>query len=676
MTAAPTARIRLLRLAGSTTLVTATVFEELFAQHLGAEFDVAFASLDAWCRQVFGGGAAPTMSRDTIRAFDTATRDVEFLCPSFEAVALLPLFAELRNAASSRTALLVIAHSPAVWPLEWALLSGLLRAGDRIVTPSQSAADAITALSPALAPFVRVIPHPVHGALGARDGLPARAATRPRIVSLGRITPTKLLHRQLDALAQLRAGSRTAPVLEIAGETTDASGATLPYVRSLHRRAERLGISAQVRLVGVLRGDAARNDFLSGACALSNLSVTLEESFGKAPAEALAVGIPALVTAWNGLPETVGAGGHLVPVTIVGDGLETVDVTTGDLATALDRMLTAPPTADACRAAAARFAPRLVRAAYRQVLSEALDERMRVPTDTVASVPLDDDPAVRAGLLAACPMDQFTWHELLALYHRSAADSVHRAIGAEHDPHHAASAPTTDADRLRRLLLVSTRVGLEHRYAGLPAETYVESGVPPRCAPSQRTLTERLAEGARGSGPWRARVACLVELLTIDTSTAHDALRSGLAQLEVEGIDNVATRFLRVATADASGESTSALDLASDDLALLPPGELGAARLHQVSRIARRAGTAERAVSPLRDWLAPHPDAPESGGVWLELALLLAERDSGAAEAALVQAQALLGNVPPVLAIQRRIARAVATMCLQPSTARVPGADA
>ncbi|MCC7054317.1 MAG: glycosyltransferase family 4 protein [Gemmatimonadaceae bacterium] len=652
--------IRILRVARPTTLVTAAVFEELFAEHLGAEFVLQRAALDAWCNGVFAGGAHAPLAPAAVRAFAAATQGVDFLCPSYEAVALLPLLAELRNAGAPHVSLLVIAHSPASWPLEWALLSGLLSAGDRIIAPSGSARDVILLMAPTLAPFVRVIPHPVAG----RPVSPARRVLRgpPRLVSLARLTPAKLLHRQLDAMALLRTRGGPMPVLDVAGEVTDAGGRTLPYVRSLQARAERLGIGEALQFTGVIRGDAARDAFLDGASALVNLSVTLEESFGKAPAEALAAGCPALVTRWNGLPETVRDAGAVVPVVLAGEALATVDVQDATLASVLEQLLSAPPSPATIRAAAACFAPSVVRRRYREVLSDALDERAGgMPGVGAPRDGTDCGRVLSAGLLASAPLSQFTWSALRQLSHDGAPAVLRRVGMTAGAPDGTAMHAEPDIDRLRAVLTLSTRVPLEHFFAGIRLGDDPETPVPAEPPVATATFRSRLAAAAESPGQWRPRIACLFELLGQEGPAALEMLARALPALRAEGLDNIATRYLTVEWRVGTGDVDGALAECLSQFGRLIPGESGAPRLHQLARVARAARSNATAVELLEAWLARFPDAPDAGGVWLELALLCCADDHATASRAVNHASRLLGEVPAVSAVLRRLAIGVAT---------------
>src|SRR5207253_5675612 len=136
-------------------------------------------------------------------------------CPSYEGIPLAPLFTALRNRARARARLLLIAHSPGAYVWEWAVLRPLLAEGDLIITPSENARAVITFVSPALAPFTRVVPHPM--APLPRPAMRLTPPWPPRLVSLGRLHASKLLHRQIEALEVLRRRGRPVRAMDIAG---------------------------------------------------------------------------------------------------------------------------------------------------------------------------------------------------------------------------------------------------------------------------------------------------------------------------------------------------------------------------------------------------------------------------------------------------------------------------
>src|ERR1051325_840296 len=356
--------IKILRPTRSAELISARVFDELFARNLASDVDVKSADLLPWFDEVLGPVISPRSLLDASRQFNIATEDFDFFCPGFECISLTPLLLSLRNTSKSRIRLLLIAHAPGAYLLEWALIRPLLVPGDLIIAPSASAASLIDFLCPELNAHVRVIPHPMHA-------LPHEASeTRDCVVSLGRITPGKLLHRQIEAMGVLRSrGFKLG--MEIAGALNDSPSSTpRVYARSLMVKIRRLHLEEDVKLVGEISEEPEKARFLCRARLLINLSVTIEESFGKSVVEALGLGIPVLATHWDGLPETVGDGGQLLRVSDVGLG---VDVPAEQIADAIEQMLAAPPAPEVCREQASRFSPERVSRLYRAALEEAMD---------------------------------------------------------------------------------------------------------------------------------------------------------------------------------------------------------------------------------------------------------------------------------------------------------------
>ncbi len=123
---------------------------------------------------------------------------------------------------------------------------------------------------------------------------PDRIQSRPkRVLFLGRIHPTKGVDRLLEAWHRLGEATRDWELI-IAGPLDQ------PYAESMIALKNRLGLSA-VSFLGEVTGDAKQQLYSS-----SNLFVlpTHSENFGMAVAEALAHGIPAIVTRgapWEGL---------------------------------------------------------------------------------------------------------------------------------------------------------------------------------------------------------------------------------------------------------------------------------------------------------------------------------------------------------------------------------------
>lgn len=127
-----------------------------------------------------------------------------------------------------------------------------------------------------------------------------RADGRLRLLFLSRIHPKKGLELVLAALALLRERGVTGISLVVAGEG-DAG-----YVGSLRAEVGRLGLETIVRFVGPLHDEAKRSAF---ADADVFVLTSHHENFGIAAAEALAAGIPVILSGEVGLAHDVAASG-------------------------------------------------------------------------------------------------------------------------------------------------------------------------------------------------------------------------------------------------------------------------------------------------------------------------------------------------------------------------------
>lgn len=601
-----TPRIAVLRPVAPAPLLSAQLFDDLFTRHLGPVLNLRQPPFLAWCDEAIGPDFARrgSLPRGAAQRFTAAVRGADFISPAYHCLAVTPLLMALRNVSDASVRFLVVAHAPAAYVLEWALMAPLLRPGDRIIAPTRSAASVIGYLCPEIQPFVSVVAHPVHA-------LPAAPGTlRNEIVVLSRIRPDKLVHRLLDAVALLRDRGREVPPVRIAGPlTTQGTEHPTRYARALAARILRLGLTDRVSLVGTLDGERDRGRLLSGARVLVNLSVCVEESFGKAVVEALALGTPGLATAWNGLPETVGAGGVLVGVQDTG---QSVDVPATAVAAALEQVLDSPPASADIARAARRSDPELVRRGYLATLDEAL-ATFAVRSSSAGA------PSSRDGLLArTAPLSTYRWEELFGLHVKDSARFLSIAAGARLDG-------PSDGERLRLVVLGATRRALELHLAGLPSDplsaSRAESDV---SAASQfthgATLSERLGPAARSPASVRSRLACLEALAALGPSRERDRwLADGVEALDAPTGASAATERLRVELVLRRKGPEHALRVLLEREPLVEEGEYGAARMRQLARVCREAGMPELAVPLLQAWLRAHPDAPESGWVWLDL---------------------------------------------------------
>jgi glycosyltransferase involved in cell wall biosynthesis len=179
----------------------------------------------------------------------------------------------------------------------------IAREADVLVAISRYVADRFTAGLAAREPPVRVIDNPVdlrrfrppaRGATGSGDGL---------LVVVGQITPWKGQDTAIRALHDVRR-SRPAARLWIVGDVKFDGASTRfdnrAYLEQLHRLVSELGLAEAVEFTGE-RGDVA--EIMARADVV--LAPSHEEPFGRAVAEAMAVGAPVVATSVGGPAELI-----------------------------------------------------------------------------------------------------------------------------------------------------------------------------------------------------------------------------------------------------------------------------------------------------------------------------------------------------------------------------------
>jgi glycosyltransferase involved in cell wall biosynthesis len=196
-----------------------------------------------------------------------------------------------------------------------------LRDRDIIVAPTRNAAETIRFIYPVLSSYIRVVNHPIRSLADFRMGKDgsARNSYLPDdkyLVVFSRIHPDKLLHRAIEAIDILKNKGKTIKLLIAGRLTVEGGNKNTTYAAILTKKVEALGLVDDVRFLSEIRDPGEKADYLRHSVALLNLSVTLEESFGKSIVEALSVGTPVIATKWNGFDETVGRCGVLVPVVL------------------------------------------------------------------------------------------------------------------------------------------------------------------------------------------------------------------------------------------------------------------------------------------------------------------------------------------------------------------------
>ncbi|MDA8297041.1 MAG: glycosyltransferase [Actinomycetota bacterium] len=593
-------------------MLSAAVFESAFASVLAPVASTRTEPADRFLEAVLGPLGAPMAPSLAARALAAATEGIDVLFPSYAAGTRVAELVNARNLAGLALRIFVRAHSPGASPLEWALLAPLLATGDQILCPSESAAALLATYDPGLSRFVSVLPPPV---APPEPAPPTPRNGRRGLLSLCRLDPTKLMHRVLDALALLR-HELGEPDLSLAvAAALDATGTPLPAARALMARAERLDIVPALTWLGPLGSEKWAH--LASSALLVNCSVSLEESFGMAPLEAAALGVPVVATAWDGLVETVGAAGRCVGVHAPLGRLAS-DVEPRALAEAIAATLADPPDAATCHMEAAKAAPERLRQHFGELLGAAGESRgVGASAADLAWAPA----AAPGGLLArSLPLAGLDYH---ALY---------EALCGAGDP------------RLGRLLRdavpAAVAVPVSRLFAGLPPAPGDE---PLMAAPS--APVEPFASIGSPAVTLSSSIA-LAAVLAATDAEAESALDAGLLRLAGTGLAGV--RVARMLAAARRGASAVALEDATvlachaagtcakgcgHDLA--PSGEAWGATLATCLAASRRSGGAPEVQAAAQRWLDAHPDGPDAADVVAALAAAMLADDrfdlSGAA---------------------------------------------
>ncbi len=207
--------------------------------------------------------------------------------------------------------------------LQSALRRSLL-AADRVVAGSSASAhDALRLLD--LDPNrLRVIPHGLapHIASALDKPLPECQTQRPYLLAASTLYGHKNYPRLLQAFELLRRRNAIPHELHIAGADADLTAA------DLRRMAKDLGVGDAVKLLGPVPHDRI-GPLYQQADAL--VYVSLAETFGHPPLEAMACGCPVIASNTTSLPEITGGAAELVDPTDV-----------QAIAAAIERVVTQP----------------------------------------------------------------------------------------------------------------------------------------------------------------------------------------------------------------------------------------------------------------------------------------------------------------------------------------------
>ncbi len=185
-----------------------------------------------------------------------------------------------------------------------------LRGADRVVAGSSAAAGEAVRLLGLDRARLRVVPHGLapHIAAALEEPPAPRRSTRPYLLAVSTLYGHKNYPRLLQAFAALRRRNAIPHELRIAGADADLSAA------DLRRMAAELGIGDAVSLLGAVPHDRIGLLYRQ-ADALVYVSVA--ETFGHPPLEAMAFGCPVIASNSTSLPEVTGSSAELVDPTDV-----------------------------------------------------------------------------------------------------------------------------------------------------------------------------------------------------------------------------------------------------------------------------------------------------------------------------------------------------------------------
>ena len=186
-----------------------------------------------------------------------------------------------------------------------------LGSADRVVAGSSAAArDAVRllGLDPAR---LRTVPHGLapHIAAALREPLASQRSARPYLLAVSTLYGHKNYPRLLRAFASLRRRNAIPHDLHIVGADADITAA------DLRRMATALGVGDAVSLLGPVSHDHI-GPLYRQADAL--VYVSLAETFGHPPLEAMAFGCPVIASNITSVPEITGGAAELVDPTDVG----------------------------------------------------------------------------------------------------------------------------------------------------------------------------------------------------------------------------------------------------------------------------------------------------------------------------------------------------------------------
>ena len=636
--------MKVLRPTRHSELISANVFDQIFTDNLGSVLNINLIDTKEWFDEILGPLNSHYSFEDSAKRFGEATANFDFFCPSFECFPSTPYFLTLRNFSRSNVRLLFIAHSPALYIMEWIMLSKVLCPGDIIIAPSDSARRVIDFLCPELSDYVEVIPHPIHA---LRHPVGQTFSSCDRIVSLSSIVETKLIHKQIEAMSLLKKRGHHNLRMDIGGSLNpDSSDDPTQYALTLKAMIERFGLQSSVVLAGPIIGDDAKAAFLSGAKVSINLSNSLEEACPKAPVEALSMGIPVVTTYWNGYTDAVDKSGILLP--FEEDQFGNIDLPVESIADAIESLLDNPPSKEECMNHAERYAPDLISERYRTVLANRRNMNPVEVAENVDILKCYDLSCDWKGFVGDIGIvNNFTWQELFS-FHSDFVRQQHRCISGSNLQN------TCQEEVLRELIIYASKKPLESFYGYKSLDKwYTDDMRNLKHIFHQDQFLHKLMLSLLNAPLITSRVAALYYVSSQKEPEYFDKV---LSSININALPAGTGHLYRSNLFYAKKQYSEAFD-SIQKVNLNQLKECNTPFLRQYIKVCRGLKTYNEPVVILKQWLSKFPDGCYSGPIWLDLAVILS--DSGNYSEAGVnikRAESLLGNIPVIQKVKEKIA--------------------
>jgi glycosyltransferase involved in cell wall biosynthesis len=209
-------------------------------------------------------------------------------------------------------------HTVVPWAFKYTCIIPLIQEYDIIFAPSQYARQSILRISDKL--NVHVIPYvlDVRRIENIAEAARKKRSDKYKIISfLGRISKGKGIGSLISCMPDIAKRVKNAR-LHIMGPLNGHGIADTPkcsYVKYLERKIKRLNLEGKIRFLGVQLGDD-KYRALASSDLFVNPTIAKEETFSAVNTEALACGLPIIVTDWAGNNELVkhGRNGYRIDV--------------------------------------------------------------------------------------------------------------------------------------------------------------------------------------------------------------------------------------------------------------------------------------------------------------------------------------------------------------------------